>query len=109
VTAPDGSQQTIGLYDSTLDPTRRGIFKSFYSPPAGGRYHGRIIIRNHGRSTLALSDSHPEYENKREGAVKRIDIASEAPKFVRCVSFYFDSGPRPEVKDIDPNQSERKK
>jgi hypothetical protein len=103
---PGGQHHAVELHDSTIDPLRRGLYEGIFVPPVPGRYQGSIRIENLGDATQALRGV--DLSRASDGEPVDFPTASDAPRFVRQVSIYFDSGPRPEPKDEEPGLNARR-
>ena len=96
VVSPKGGVQRIRLEDDRLDEPRSGEYAGYFKVDQQGRYHGYVKIENTGRAMTAkparrLLDS-------KEG---KISAPVKAPNFLRVIPFYFDSGDRPPLKDVE--------
>lgn len=96
VTSPSGLKRRIALNDNSLQRPHNGEYEGFVVASEPGRYQGIIRIENTGKAILAKPVRRLFDSNEKEMKVK-----VKAPKFVRVIPFYFDSGPRPEVRDME--------
>jgi hypothetical protein len=94
VAAPDGGSQRLRLDDNRFEEPNSGIYEGYVSVKRPGRYHGTILIENHGDAIIAKPARRLLDQKKNV-----LSVIAKVPKFVREVPFYFDSGDRPEIKD----------
>jgi hypothetical protein len=98
VVSPAGAVQQIQLEDNRLQEPMSGEYEG-YCMVAQGRYHGLIKIENTGKA-VAAKPARRLLDSEKGKVSPRV----KAPRFVRIIPFYFDSGDRPAVKDIEREQ-----
>jgi hypothetical protein len=99
-TTPLGYRQRLLMTDCRGDERDSGVFEAFYTPSQPGRYRGTIEISNQGNARQARSRHLVAHMTE-----NRVTLKSVPTRFVRQVPFYFDVGPRPEVKDVEQARS----
>jgi hypothetical protein len=96
VTSPSGATFRVALTDDKIDEPDSGEYEGFLSVEEVGRYRGTIQIVNTGKAIIAKPAR--RLMDAEDGDIK---LSAGAPKFVRVIPFYFDSGERPQVKEVE--------
>lgn len=96
VVSPTGGVQRIRLDDDKLDEPSSGEYFGYCKTDQLGRYYGHIKIENTGRVTAAMPVR--RLLDSDEG---KISTEVKTPTFVRVIPFYFDSGDRPKLIDVE--------
>lgn len=96
VITPSGIKKQIRLDDGNLEEPHSGEYEGFVTINQPGRYHGTIRIENTGKAIMSKPVRRLFDSNKKE-----LKVRVKAPKFVRMIPFYFDSGEIPEIKDTE--------
>lgn len=96
VTSPRGIEKRIKLSDMLGREPNSGEYEGFITVDELGRYHGIIRIENIGKAIIAKPARRIMDSEKGE-----IQGFAKAPKFVRVIPFYFDSGKRRLVDDVE--------
>lgn len=96
VMAPDGSRTKLKLLDEQSDDEHSGQYEGFYTPPMDGRFQGVIEVRCDGNAVRARWEHLLSH-----GQARSLGFVTRTPPFVRQIPFYFDVGPRPEVRDVE--------
>lgn len=101
VTSPSGITRLVTLSDDKPEEPNSGEYEGYFRPDELGRYHGRIRIQNTGRAIIAKPA-----RRLLDAEAKQVQLAAGAPRFVRVIPFYFDSGVRPKIKDTPEKESQ---
>jgi hypothetical protein len=91
---PNGKKNRVLLTDAQIDGFGDGIYEAYFTPKRLGRYRGIIRIKNLGDAVIAHSTHRILHTEER-----RLSLAAKAPRFVREIPFYFDSGDRAKIQD----------
>jgi len=94
VTSPSGATLRVALTDDKIDEPNSGEYEGFLSVEEPGRYRGTIQIVNTGKAIIAKPA-----RRLLDTEEKETQLSAEAPRFVRVIPFYFDSGERPKVEE----------
>jgi len=99
VISPSGGVQQIRLDDDRMDEPGSGEYAGYCEADQTGRYHGHIRIENTGKVKAAKP-----VRRLLDSEKGRIKTEVKAPGFVRMIPFYFDSGDRPRLKDVEQDR-----
>jgi hypothetical protein len=91
---PGGGKVRLRMTDDASDQPSSGVYQTYFTPDRPGRHHAIIRVRGTGRAQIARPEHLIAHA---QGSA--ISLKTEAPRFVRRIPVYFDSGDRPEIKD----------